>query len=409
MIYGTPPGNFTNANLNALGSNYASQYGHPNSLLIQKIVRETIYDAAPKQFFDLILLGQKQSVEAPSDEFFYQEMGYQREPLQATATAAAASYPATQTISVASTNGISVNTIIVYPNNTKGNVTAVGSGTITVTPYTGGSVPAVAIGDLFANHSPVEADAQRDISQYFRSETIERFNYVQMFVKARRYGKMELFKYMKAGTTSDYLAKDKRELLRQFRTDLSNAFWNGERGEVKLANGTVAKTCGGIFPLMLAAGSPSTVTPVATLPAALEDIAFSTMFEEYGDTKFLYGTNRRLNDLSQAYKGALTRYTPDSMVARMNLNMISVGSVNIVLVPYDRFGSDASFPTAWKDRLFLINHDAITPRHCFGEEMGDTLGRQNNGTLDNYTDSWVSSTFSIEFNNPLSCGYIDIL
>lgn len=409
MLY-NPPGVNTNANLNALGSNYATQFGHPNSLLIQKVVRDVIFDAAPQQFFDLMLLNMKQSEECASDEFFYQEMGYGRNPLQATANVAGAAYPATQVIPVASTDDITVDTIIVYPNNAKGNVTAVVAGTsITVTPYTGGAVPAVTAGDVLANHSPVEADAQTGISQYFRSETIERFNYVQMFVKARRYGKMELFKYMKAGTTSNYLALDRKRLLQQFRTDLSNAFWNGERGEVTLANGTVAKTCGGIFPLMLAAGSPSTITPVATLPGAVEDIALSTEFGEYGQTRFLYGTNRRLNDLSQAYKAPLTRYAPNDMVARMNLNMISIGSSNIVLVPYNRFQSDASFPASWADRLILLDHDCLTPKHCFGEEMGDTLARQNGGTLDNYTDSWVSSTFSIEFNNPLACGYIDII
>ena len=410
MLFTPPNVAHSNANLNPLGSQYASQFGHNQSLLVQKVIRKIIFDAAPQQFFDLMLLNMKQSEQVESDEFNYMEMGYGRNPLVTTANVAAAAYPATQTIPVANTDDISVDTIVVYPNNAKGTVTSIVAGvSVTVTPMTGGSVPAIVNGDVLANHSPVEADSATDIKQYYRTEVIERFNFVQMFVKARRYGKMELYKYMRSGTTSNFLEMDRKRLLQHFRTDLSNAFWNGERGEVTLSNGTKAKTCGGIYPLMLAAGSPAASSPVATLPDAIEDVFLSTMYGDYGQTKFLYGTPRRILDISKAYKSSLTRYSPNDTVANLGIDMIKIGAGNIVLVPMHRFESTASFPSSWKDKLFLIDHNNITPKHCFGEEMGDTLARTNGGTLNNYVDSWISTTFSIEFNNPLACATIDIL
>ena len=52
-----PVTSFRNADLNSLASTYASTHGHNTTALIQRIVKELIYDAAPQQFFDLKLLG----------------------------------------------------------------------------------------------------------------------------------------------------------------------------------------------------------------------------------------------------------------------------------------------------------------------------------------------------------------
>jgi hypothetical protein len=112
---------------------------------------------------DLKLLNMVAAEQVNSDEFFFQEMGYQREPLVATAGAAAVSFPATQTITVASTDNISTNTIISYPNGQKGSVISVDTSllTVTVSPYNGDTLPAVAADDILANVSSVDHDGSR--------------------------------------------------------------------------------------------------------------------------------------------------------------------------------------------------------------------------------------------------------
>jgi len=398
---------FRNADLNSLASTYASTYGNNTSALIQRIVKELIYDAAPQQFFDLKLLGMKPMEQIASDEWYYHEMGFGREAVVATATAASA---ASQTFAVSSADGISVDTIIVYPDNSKGIVTAVnaGAGTISAAAYSGAAnLAAVAVGDTFAVLSPVEADGMESISQYFRIDTVERHNYVQMLVKAIRFGKMELYKYQNAGTTSNYLSMQKQRMLQQFRIDLSNVLWNGVQGEVTLANGMKAKTTGGIFPIMVAAGSPSASCTISSLPQAVEQLALDTEFKALGHVRFLYATPRMLHNLSQEYKRDLTRYAPDDEVAKLDLKAIDMGSSKIVFVPMKRFEEPSCFPASWANRLILLDQESVSCVRVFPDEMGETLNRED-GSLNNYTDYWISTTMGVQFNNPLGSGYIDV-
>lgn len=410
-LYTAPTDQYSNVNLNSLYSQYASQYGHSVSDLVKRVTKELIYDAAPKMFFDLKLLGQKTPEIKASDEFEYAEFGYGREALVVTAGAGAAVYPATQTITVSDTSNISKDTIIVYPNNSKGTVLSVDTtlSQIVVSPMTNLSVPAVVANDLLNNLSPVERDAADTISQYFRIEPTKRYNYVQMFVKALRFGRMELWKLDRAATYSNYLMQLKKRFYQQFRIDLSNAYWNGERGEVTLADGTKAKTMGGVYPLMLAAGSPVVTTSVANMDAALEDLALNTEYGDYGDTRFLFGTPRYILYLSKVYKSSLTRYSPENDMAKLGLNGVDIGSSKIVFVPYKRFEDTASFPVSWQKMLFLMDQNNIMPAQCWGESSGDTLPRQNGGTRENYVDSWIETTFSCEFVNPVGCGIMKVL
>lgn len=408
-LYTAPSDTFSNVNLNALASEYAALGGHLENKLIERITNRAIFDAAPQQFFDLKLLNRQQFLPSKSDEWQYQEMGYQRVPLQADAAAGAVTSPATQTFKITNLNDIAVNTVIVYPTNEKATVTAINVATseITVTPLTNGTLPAVVIGDTFGNLAPVEADAAEGFSQFFRASTVERFNFIQIMSKAMRFGRAELHKFQQAGTTDDYLAKNRAAMFRQFRIDMSNSFWNGERGEVTLDSGEKAKLTGGVFPLMVAAGSPNATATTATIKDAFEDVSLESEFGEYGATRFAFMSNRVHLTLSKQYKDLLTRYRPDDEIAKLMLSTINIGSTNMVLVPFNRFTDDASFPAAFANRIMIIDMKNIRIRQMWGESSGETLNRQG-GVAKNFTDTWVESTFGVEFNNPLACAYVDV-
>jgi len=410
-------GAFQNRNLNELSSAYANDFGHNTSALIRRITKSLIFDAAPQQFFDLKLLAMKPFENVDSDEWNFMEMGYGRDPLQITATYTTAAGVVTANITVHDSSVVSEDTIIILPDNSKATVTNIVNATtveITMLDITGTApdiptitVPAGASVNL-ANLSPVEADGADDISQYFRIGTIERYNYVQMLVKAMRFGKMELFKYRNAGSTSNYLSMQKQRMIQQFRIDLSNILWNGQRGEVTLANGQVAKTTGGIYPALIASGPPAVSTPAASVDSALESLALSTEFKAYGATRFLYGSPTQLHNLSQLYKRSATRYTPNDEIAKLQLTAVDIGSSKIVFVPMRRFEDAASFPADWANRLILLDQEAVTCVQTWGEEMGETLNRRDGGTLQNYQDFWISTTMGVQFNNPLGSGIIDV-
>lgn len=408
-LYNDTSAKFNNANLNSVGSEYASLYGHDVSLLVQKLTNRAIFDAAPQQFMDLKLLNMVGPEQVNSDEFFYQEMGYQREPLIASGSAAAVSFPTTQAIPVTSVENISTNTIISYPNGQKGNVVFVDGSTLTITvaPYNGDTLPAVAADDILANVSTVDHDGSEGFAQYFRASTIERSNYVQLFNKAIRYSEVELHKLKNMGTTSNFLEMERNAMFNQHRIDISNAFWVGQKGEIATQNGTVAKTTGGVFSSMLEAGSPNALATASTLVDAFEDMVLSSEYGDYGQARMAFMTPRMHRMLSLAYKEELTRYQPNDEVALLNLKEINLGSSRIVLVPYKRFEDTASFGNAFKDRIAILDMKNIKRTQLWGERSGDTL-KLEDGVPKRFGDVWVDCNMGVKFHNPLACAYLDV-
>ncbi len=408
-LYNEPNVKFTNQNYNSVGSEYAALYGHDISLLVQKLTNRAIFDAAPQQFMDLKLLNMVPAEQVNSDEFFYQEMGYQREPLVATAASAAVSYPTTQTISVTSTDNISTNTIISYPNGQKGSVVSVDTSllTVTVSPYNGDTLPAVAADDILANVSSVDHDGSDGFAQYFRASTIERANYIQLFNKAIRYSEVELHKLKTMGTTSNFLEMERNAMFNQHRIDLSNAFWTGQKGEIITADGTPAKTTGGVYTSMLEAGSPNAVANSNTLVDAFEDMVLSSEYGDYGQARMAFMTPRMHRMLSLAYKEELTRYAPNDDIALLNLKEINLGSSRIVLVPFKRFEDKASFPGSFENRIVILDMKNIKRTQLWGERSGDTL-KLEDGVPKRYGDVWVDCNMGVKFHNPLACAYLNV-
>jgi len=408
-LYNEPNIKFDNQNYNSVGSEYAALYGHDISLLVQKLTNRAIFDAAPQQFMDLKLLNMVAAEQVNSDEFFYQEMGYQREPLVATAASATVSWPTTQTISVTSTDNISTNTIISYPNGQKGSVVSVDTSllTITVSPYNGDTLPAVTADDVLANVSSVDHDGSDGFAQYFRASTIERNNYIQLFNKAIRYSEVELHKLKTLGTTANFLEMERNAMFNQHRIDLSNAFWTGQKGEIITADGTPAKTTGGVFSSMLEAGSPNALATKASLVDAFEDMVLSSEYGDYGQARMAFMTPRVHRALSLAYKEELTRYAPNDDIALLNLKEVNLGSSRIVLVPFKRFEDKASFPGSFENRIVILDMKNIKRTQLWGERSGDTL-KLEDGVPKRYGDVWVDCNMGVKFHNPLACAWLDL-
>jgi hypothetical protein len=408
-LYNDTSAKFTNTNTNSVGSEYASLYGHDISLLVQKLTNRAIFDASPQQFMDLKLLNMVPAEQVNSDEFFFQEMGYQREPLVATANVGAVAYPTTQVIPLTTVDNISTNTIISYPNGQKGSVVAVDTSllTITVSPYNGDTLPAVVADDVLANVSTVDHDGSDGFAQYFRASTIERNNYVQLFNKAIRYSEVELHKLKNMGTTSNFLEMERNAMFNQHRIDLSNAFWVGQKGEIPTANGTPAKTTGGVFTSMVDAGSPNALATQSTLVDAFEDMVLSSEYGDYGAARMAYMTPRLHRALSLAYKEELTRYAPNDDIALLNLKEVNLGSSRIVLVPYKRFEDAASFPGSFANRITILDMKNIKRTQLWGERSGDTL-KLEDGVPKRYGDVWVDCNMGIKFHNPLACAWLDV-
>ena len=405
-------------NANAQGSFYAqeSAASPEETNLLHKAIRYELFDAAPRQFDSLKLVFAMAPKEYDSDEFEYLEYTFGREPLTAaSAVAAVAASPGNQVthafdLDAASLEHVSVDLIITYPDNTEGVIKDITGSTITVGSRTSAGLSAVSIGDVFAIRSSIDADGNDSFSVYQRTDTITRYNYVQFFTRAKRWDKVELQKWINTGTTN-YLDVDKKQKVKQLRVDLFISYFNGHRGEYLIAGNKYAKSMGGIYPTMVAAGSLSANPTISGLQAAFEQLAFATNFKAEGEVRFIYGTDEMLNELSKIYKQPGLYYTPSNYIADLKLNMIEFGTQKWVLVPCELFREASCFPAEWRRRLLCLDVATIKPVKMKGipmMDMGETLMKGKNGTREAYKDWWCTAQLSLEMNNPIGSFIIDV-
>ena len=419
-VGGAPFGNALFAN--ALGSDYAqnSAYGAGSSDLISRALREAIFDAAPAKYAIMTLLFQQNFETVDSDEFYYREQTFGRAPLIANAiTAATAAVPgatvtANYTLTGASFN-VTLDMVIGFndANNTKGIVRALpGGNVITVESQTSGQLPAAAVGDTLIPMSTFRADGQAVFQTYQRLQTIERYNYVQGFLRARRWGKIELLKFQNKGTTN-YLQKDSDELMKQVRLDVFASYINGTRGEFRTAVGEPGKSMGGWFPTMTAAGSAAATSTIAGLQATLEALAFATDYKSEGAPRFIVAVPRLINEVHKIYKQQLTRYALSDMIANLELEELKFGGLRFVFVPCMLLQEPSLFPLSFANKIFVLDLQTIHPVQMKGLpafDMGGTLMKEGpNGTREDFKDLYVEAHLGSMMDNPLSSFTIDII
>lgn len=408
MIYQVNSSVGGNAGLNPQGSGYATDFNKGVSTLVAKAANKMIFDAAPQQFFLLKMLNMQNAEFAPSDEFFFQEMGYQREPITVVTATSQTSYPNSVVVTVNSLDHVSTDTLIGTPDNNMGSVVSTnpGANQITIKPQNDGLIEALAVDDELFVTSTIEADGTDEFAQYFRAQTVERSNYVQLFAKAIKYGEVEKHKMIHTGI-NNFLSMEKKAMYRQFRIDIENALWNGHKGEVTLSNGDVAKTTGGIYDNMIDAGSTVVDTPLASITEAFEQLALDTEYGDYGATRFFFAPNDMILKISKAYKDDKTRYSPNDSVARLGLSSVNIGSSNIVLVPNARFKDGASFPASWATQGFLLDLNNIKMCQMWNERQGDTSDNRATGQgRKRSSESWIDANMGLKFFNPLACGIL---
>jgi hypothetical protein len=420
QTYTPGPGNAPYGNLpaNPQAANYItdSGYGATGTILLQKAIRRAIFDAAPEQYNALKLVFEKGLEEYGSDEFEYLEKTFGRSALESTtAPVAVAAVPGAEVLQVigltaASLTHMSIDDVIVYPDGTKAIVRSVAGANVTVASQTGMGLPAVAIGDLFSVQAAIAGDGANTFSNYSRLQTITRYNYIQLFLRAARWSRIEHQKYINQGTT-DYLDVDMGEKMKQLRTDLFVSFFNGTRGEFKLASTIPAKSMGGIYPSMQAAGSMSANPTTAALRSTFETLSFKTNFKKEGGVRMIYGTDEMLYELSKVFKDPGLRYAPNDTVANMNLFEYRLGTQRFVPVPCELFKEQSCFPASWQRKLLVLDQETITPVKMKGipaMDSGSTLDKGDNGTREGFKDWFVEANLSLRFNNPLGSFSMDV-
>ena len=406
-------------NLNAIGDEYATAYSRDTTSLIRRAIAFAIYDAVPAKYKVMRLLFDKPVRYVASDVFTYMEKTFGRTVLQHITSDVVAT-GSTQSIELTSGGAANVtkNKIIVYPTNRKAVVTSVDTGTdiITVKILNGqANLPALSGDEYFAIQTSVIADGQNFLTHYDRMKKVERYNYLQLMHRDKRWTRKEMQKFANLQTTN-YMDLDKKEQLDLLLQDMFASLWNGERAEADVTNPEgsgvyKAKTMGGIYPLMVSAGSSnSTGVTASQLKDTFETLAFATNYKAAGATRFIFGVDQLLYELSKEYKETGMRYKPNDKIADLNLMEYRIGDMRFVPVSTELFRESSLFPVTWSRRIFILDLDTIQPVCMTGYEpieMGQTAPMGVSGSINDYTEWWIQGMLSLQFNNPLSSFYID--
>lgn len=408
--------------LQPTGSEFATEFSYSETLLIRRAIAREIFDAVPKKYAALRLLMDKPVEYVDNDVFTYLEKTFGRIALKAAAiTATGAEQDIT--LSTGGAKNVTINKVIVYPDNSKGVVFKVDTSTdhIWVRKFNGAAnLTAVATDDYFSIQTSVIADGQNFLSHYDRMSKVERYNYIQLMHRDKRWSRKEMQKFANLSTTN-YFALDKKEQMDLLLQDMFISLWNGKRGEVDIsvpgvtspthANSYRAMTMAGIFPSMVSAGSASAsgVTK-ATLQESFEALAFETDYKTEGGVRFIFAQNALLYELSKAWKETGLRYKPESKIGDLNLSIYKIGDMSFVPVATELFKEVSCFPVTWQHRIFVLDTETIHPVCMKGYqpiEVGQTSPKGTHGSIQDYTEWWVQGMLSLRFNNPLSSFYMD--
>jgi hypothetical protein len=413
---------FTLANSNPTGSDYATNYALSTSDLLAQAIQREIFDSAPAMYNALKLMYSIPFSDENSDEFKYAEKPWNRPTITVFGwNSGTSTLTLAGTYSTLQSMPVVVGDVIVNASDVPFMVQSVtysnvaDSATITVAKQTGGSLAA---GDFTAAEtvsiqSATIADGMNYFAHYDRANVVWKYNYIQMFQRARRWSEIELLKYQNTGTTN-FLDMDKVEAINQLRNDVFATMFDGTRGEFTWTaptSGTYrAKATGGIYPSMVSAGSAHASPTLSSLKTAFEKLCFSTNYKAEGGVRMVYATDEILYELSKAFKEPGIQYTPNDSIANLGLNEYKIGAGRYVPVTCELFREASLFPAVWKNRILVLDMATIKPTKLKGKphiEVGQTSNKSQ-GTREDYVDYWVKAYFGLKFNNPLGSFYIDV-
>lgn len=406
-----------NALLNPLGSSYD---GNNTTNLIAQAIERIIYDQSPKQYDALKLINMIPMADTPSDEFFYKEKVFSREPLtvygwnhsNATVTLAG-TYAKEDDIGV-KTNHVIMKAGVPYiiTGVTLGGANA---SILTVAVQTGATAldaQTFAANDILNIAGPVIADGMDSLGDPVRVRTIERYNYVQLFQRTQKWTTLELQKLINNATTN-ILDYEKEEKLDQIRLDLFVALFAGKRGEftvIESSGNKKAKTMNGVYPSLVDGGAQHASPSLSGLNDAFETLAFATNHKSLGGVRMVFATDELLYQLAKSYKEPGIQYTPNDRIADLNLTKYKFGTMDIVPVPCDLFRANGVLGSEWENRMLVLDMNTLKRKKVAGlpaQDMGQTDNKQK-GSLRDYIYWWVWAQQSLQFNDVAGSFYLDV-
>lgn len=227
----------------------------------------------------------------------------------------------------------------------------------------GKAIPPIVQGMSIPMSAEIRADGERRIVNHRRYNSIKRTNLIATIMNAAEYGRREYLSWKNGGTT-DFMERSFDEIVWDTKADAMVEMIKGVKGIQENDNGKHAPTFDGIEAQLANAGKNPVDCTMGNLIPTFED-ALHNSSSNSSDTKLIIAHTRLLTELSKQYKSDGTRYTPNDMVANMNLKSIVVGSTTAVLLPCDILGDVNYFGEDGGKSAYIIDENAI---HMAGQK-----------------------------------------
>ena len=394
------------------GNNIADVYGTETSKLQALELKKMIYDLTPQDFIDVKLFMMKDPIISRSHVYTYLYMPYQRKSAITPTLGSSLTTTAYQVVPITNPTSITIDMILNHPTTEqKVIVRAVdlAAYTMTIYPLDGATLPTLSSGStyIFSQHGTVDGDLTNKVTQLQRvDEIIEKSNYVQWFKRGSTFGMIERYEYENNGTT-DYMAKNDQNMLRQHHIDIGNATWNGTRGKVRLSDGNPALLMDGIVPQAIAGGALQGSCTVSQLFNTIIDGMESTRFGTGQQDKTIFATPKMISQFARQIKlnstAPLVRFkaTGDDGLS-ITLNGFEWQTGRVTFVPVQRWMQEsASFPSSWENKVIVGNPETFQPYITFPESIHFIGGFDKNPyTENNFDRKFIKGTWSGALENP---------
>jgi hypothetical protein len=279
----------------------------------------------------------------------------------------------------------------------------------------GKGIPAIIQGKAIPQSAEIRADGERRIVNHQRYSTIKRTNFITTIMNSREYGR-KAYLTMTNGGTTDFMPRSMEQLVWDTRADAMLEIIRGQKGIQQNDDGKLTRTTDGLEAQLAAVGNNPIQCTVGSFVPTFEDVLHDSAYNST-NTKLVMAHSRVHTELSKQYKSDLTRYSPNDMVANLNLKSIVVGSTTAVLLPCDILGDVNYFGEDGGKRVYVIEEDAI---HMAGMEgmpyidVNKMVSKKllsftdNPGSRDDLITNPVEMTFAPMVVGPERCKMLDV-
>jgi hypothetical protein len=407
---------------NSPNSEFAKQYGLATTNELSWAMERGLINTMANDHQLIPFLYNKPVEYVNSHEFYWREIGNQRPAIQSNGSAGGG---ATQTVTLrpGQTANIGINSIIAYPDNTKGIVTTVDrtANTIGVSAYTGGaSLPAVVAGSELRIEKFQSATGGNYFVGYGQVEMNTFYNVVNTGQRAVRWSTDTALEYQNNGNVNRF-EEDINAMMLEIKRDMFASFINGTMGLVDVTapvgsssivgEATPSRQGDGMYNYMIKRGVRTASSTSTTIRGDMKAICGDRSPKSNAYPRIILSAPKNFLYIDDILKNP-QQYRPADNKFSLNLTEYEFGASKFIKMPIASFEKSANlFPEFFENLIFIIDPNYVNPVCVKGKQTMtkfDTYAmHKKHGGYNDYVDYGVEYCVGLKMSQIESCAIIN--